>query len=59
MSRLICMISVADLIACRLSFFMSDLRDCEVVFLCGCCRWYLLLLARWCGGFCDVRVSEA
>jgi hypothetical protein len=27
--------------------------------LCGCCKWYLLLLAGWCGGFCGVRVSKA
>ena len=27
---------------------------------CGCCKWcLLLLLAEWCEGFCNVRVSEA
>jgi len=30
-----------------------------VGFLCGCCRWCMLLLAGWCGGLCGVRVSEA
>ena len=27
--------------------------------LCGCCRWCLLLLAGWCGGFCNVQVNGA
>jgi len=27
--------------------------------LCGCCRCCLLLLVRWCGGFCIVRASKA
>ena len=27
--------------------------------LCGSCKWCLLLLVGWCGGFCGVRVSEA
>ena len=27
--------------------------------LCGCCRWFLLLLAGWCEGFYGVRVCEA
>jgi hypothetical protein len=44
MSRLICMIFVADLIACRLIFFMSAVvltmqpRGCGMGPLRGCCK---------------------
>ena len=42
-------------------FFMSavKLRGCGVGSLCGCCKWCLLLLAGWCGGFSGVQESEA
>ena len=59
MSRL-CMNFVADLIACRLKFFMSAVACRPVTLrlwggsLCGCCRWCQLLLTGWCEGFCGL-----
>jgi hypothetical protein len=64
MSRLICTIFVADLLACTLQFFKSavvdqQLQGCGVDSFCGSCRWCLLLLAGWCEVFYGVRESEA
>ena len=63
MYRLICMVFVADLIACRLNLLMSAVA-CRLVaprLWSGFLVWLLqtLLLAGWCGGFCGVRVSKA
>jgi len=59
------MICVADLIACRLNFSLSDVV-CRpvtprlwVVSLCGFRKFCLSLLAGWCEGFCGVRVGLA
>jgi len=64
MSRLICMIFVADLIARRFLHECcgvdQELRGCGVGSLCDCCKWCLLLLACWCEELYGVRVvSEA
>ena len=66
MSRLICMIFVADLIACRLSLFISVMkRPVTPRLWSGFIAWLLQMvpvapsLAGWCEEFCGVRVSEA
>jgi len=56
-SRLICMIFVVDLIACRLNAFMSAVEWVPCVAAVYGAR--LLLLVGWCEGFYGVRVSEA
>jgi hypothetical protein len=49
MSRLIYLI-----LLCRHKFSISAANS-----LCGCCKWYLMLLAGCCEGFCSVRMYEA